>query len=285
MGPYDHYATNWGYRFIPNANSAEAEKVTLDKWILAKKGDAKFKFGRQSSRFDPQSQTECVGDDPIKASDYGIKNLKYVAKNLPSWTSDATNNYQDLEELYGEMLGVYSRYIGHVVTNIGGVYENIKMPNQEGVVYTHVDKATQRTSLKWLQANIFDTPTWLIDKKILQNIDHAGYFERLRRVQERYLYSLLSFDRIGRLIDGETVNTSYYSALDMLRDTRNGLFKEASQGKNVDLYRRNLQRTYVDRMDYLLTSESPRARRGRPGFEGTLSYNVKCCEYRNTISL
>ena len=274
MGPYDHYATNWGYRVISNVASAEAEKETLNSWILAKKGDAKYKFGRQSSRFDPQSQTECVGDDPIAASNYGLKNLKYVAQNLPNWTSDMTNNYQDLEELYGELLGVYSRYIGHVLTNIGGVYENIKMPNQEGVVYTHVDKATQKTSLRWLQSNIFDTPTWLIDKNILQNIDHAGYFERLRKVQGRYVNSLLSFDRIGRLIDAETVNTSYYSALEMLRDLRIGLWKEARSGKNVDIYRRNLQRTYLERMGYLLTSKSPTARRNRPGFEGTLSYSV-----------
>ncbi len=283
MGPYDHYAANWGYRAIPNAASAEAEKVTLDKWILDTKGDPKFKFGRQSSRFDPQSQTESVGDDPIKASDYGLKNLKYVAKNLPSWTSDATNNYQDLEELYGELLGVYSRFIGHVVTNVGGVYENIKMPNQEGVIYTHVDKATQKASVKWLHANIFDTPKWLIDKNILQNIDHAGYFERLRRVQARYVNSLLSFDRIGRLIDAETVNTSYYSALEMLRDTRNGLWKEANQGTNVDLYRRNLQRTYLDRMGYLLTSKGPTARRSRPGFEGTLTYNVNTSDVRALV--
>ncbi len=283
MGPYDHYATNWGYRYIPGAASPEAEKITLDKWILDTKGDPKYKFGRQSSRFDPQSQTECVGDDPIKASDYGLKNLKYVAKNLPSWTSDATNNYQDLEELYGELLGVYSRYIGHVLTNIGGVYENIKMPNQEGIIYTHVDRATQKASLRWLQANIFNTPTWLIDKKILQNIDHAGYFERLRRVQARYVNSLLSFDRIGRLIDGETVNTSYYSALEMLRDLRSGLWKEASLGRNVDLYRRNLQRTYLDRMDYLLTNNGRPPRRSRPGFEGTLTYNVNTSDVRALV--
>ena len=283
IGPYDHYVTNWGYRYLPNATSADAEKITLDNWILEKKQDPKFKFGRQSSRFDPQSQTECVGDDPIKASDYGLKNLKIVAKNLPSWTSDKTNNYQDLEELYGELLGVYSRYIGHVVTNIGGVYENIKMPNQEGVVYTHQDKVIQKASMAWLHKNIFETPKWLIDKSILQNIDHAGYFERLRRVQARYLNSLLSFDRIGRLIDGETVNDNYYSALEMFRDLRNGLFKEAINRSNVDIYRRNLQRTYLDRMNYLLTANSPRARRSRPGFEGTLSYNVNTSDVRALV--
>jgi hypothetical protein len=283
IGPYDHYAVNWGYRFIPNVNSAEAEKTTLNKWISDTKGDPKFKFGRQSSRFDPQSQTECVGDDPIVASTYGLKNLKIVAKNLPNWTSDETNNYQDLEELYGELLGVYSRYIGHVVTNIGGVYENIKMPDQEGVVYTHQDKNTQKASMNWLQSNVFDTPKWLIDKNILQNIDHAGYFERLRRVQARQLNSLLSFDRLGRLIDAETINTSYYSALEMFRDLRNGIWKEASNAKNVDIYRRNLQRTYLDRMDYLLTSKGQTARRSRPGFESTLNYNVNTSDVRALV--
>ena len=135
MGPYDHYAVNWGYRLVPGAFSPDAEKNTLNSWVMEKAGDVKYKFGRQSSRFDPQSQTECIGDDPIAASDYGLKNLKYVAKNLPSWTSDQTNNYQDLEELYGELIGVYSRYIGHVVTNVGGVFENIKTPDQGGFVY------------------------------------------------------------------------------------------------------------------------------------------------------
>jgi len=283
IGPYDHYVTNWGYRFIPNVNSAEAEKTTLNKWINDTNGDPKFKFGRQSSRFDPQSQTECVGDDPIAASTYGLKNLKIVAKNLPNWTSDITNDYQDLEELYGELLGVYSRYIGHVVTNIGGVFENIKMPNQEGVVYTHQDKNIQKASMNWLQSNVFNTPKWLIDKSILQNIDHAGYFERLRRVQARQLNSLLSFDRLGRLIDAETINISYYSALEMLRDLRNGIWKEASNAKNVDIYRRNLQRTYLDRMDYLLTSKGPTARRSRLGFESTLNYNVNTSDVRALV--
>ncbi|WP_394747773.1 zinc-dependent metalloprotease [Spongiimicrobium salis] len=283
MGPYDHYATNWGYRVIPNANSAEAEKATLNQWIMEKAGDAKYKFGRQSSRFDPQSQTECIGDDAIAASDYGIKNLKYVAKNLPAWTSTATNNYQDLEELYGELLGVYSRYVGHVVTNIGGVYENIKMPSQGGSIYTHVDKALQKKSMRWLQRNIFDTPEWLIDPSILQNIDHAGYFERLRRVQTRYLNSLLTFDRIGRLLDAETTNTSYYSGLEMLRDLRTGVWSEASRGGNVDIYRRNLQRSYLDRMAFLMTNNGPRNRFSRPGFEGTFVYNVSTSDVRALV--
>ncbi len=283
MGPYDHYATNWGYRLIPEAKSAEDEKITLNQWILDKVDDPKFKFGRQSSRFDPQSQTESIGNDPIAASNYGIKNLKYVAKNLPEWTSDATNNYQDLEELYGELLGVYSRYSGHVVTNIGGVYENIKNPDQDGIVYTHLDRDSQKASMQWIQQNIFKTQTWLLNKEILQNIDHAGYFERYRRVQTRHLNSLLSFDRIGRLIDAETINNEYYTALAFFRDLRRGIWSEVTQGKNVEIYRRNLQRSYLDRMEYLMTEDAPVNRFRRAGFEGFLSYNANTSDVRSLV--
>ena len=282
MGPYDHYAVNWGYRWL-NEDNPEAEQPRLNSWVLEKANDAKYKFGRQSSRFDPQSQTECIGDDPIKASSYGLKNLKYVAANLPKWTSDVTNNYQDLEELYGELLGVYSRYTGHVTNTVGGVFENIKTPEQDGVVYTNFDATAQKEAVKWLHANIFETPKWILDKAILQNIDHAGHFEKVRMLQVRQLNSLLSLGRIGRLIDSETLNEEYYSALNMLVDVRNGLWKESARGVSVDLYRRNLQRSYVDRMVYLMTEELQPNRFSRPGFEGQIYYNTSASDVRALV--
>ncbi len=282
MGPYDHYAVNWGYRWL-SAENADAERLTLNSWVLEKADDPKYKFGRQSSRFDPQSQTECIGDDPIKASTYGLKNLKYVAANLPSWTSDVTNDYQDLEELYGELLGVYSRYAGHVTNTVGGVFENIKTPEQEGPVYSNFDAAGQKQAIKWLHVNIFETPEWILDKAILQNIDHAGYFEKVRRLQVRQLNSLLSFERLGRLIDAESLNEPYYSAIQMLVDLRNGLWKETPRGTSVDLYRRNLQRSYVDRMTYLMTEEQQPNRFGRQGFEGQIAYNTNTSDVRALV--
>ncbi|SCY08632.1 protein of unknown function [Nonlabens sp. Hel1_33_55] len=259
MGPYDHYAVNWGYRVIPDASTPEDEVETLNEWIMEKAGDPRYKFGRQSSRFDPQSQTEAIGNDPIAASTYGIKNLKYVAKNLPQWTSDETNNYNDLEELYGELLGVWSRYVGHVVTNVGGVNEDLKKPNQSGPVYTPVDAATQEKSVEWMNENVFETPQWLIDPAIVQNIDYSGYAERMRSIQTRYLNDLLDFDRIGRLLNAETISSNYYSALDMMKDVRSGVY---SPNGKLDIYQRNLERAYVDRLNYLMTGEMQRGRGG-----------------------
>lgn len=253
LGPYDDYAINYGYRYIPEAKSADDEKETLDGWITEKAGNPIYKFGKQSSRFDPTAQTEDIGNNSIKASTYGLKNLKIVAKNLPSWTSDKTNNYEDLEELYGELLGVWSRYVGHVLTHVGGVVEDTKNPSQNGLVYNPVDKAYQKAAIQWLHKNAFDTPDWLLDESILKNIDFAGYTDRMRRLQTRHLNNLMSFERLGRLIDHKAMDNSNYSALDMMKDLRLGVWSETRSTSNVSVFRRNLQRAYIDRMEYLMT--------------------------------
>ena len=255
MGPYDHYATNWGYRFIPNMTSPEAEVPTLDKWIMEKVGNPIYKFGSQSSSFDPTSQTEDIGNNSMKAGSYGLKNLQYVASHLSEWTSDVTNNYDDLEELYEEMLGVWSRYVGHVVTNVGGVYEATKKPNQKGSIYDIVPKAKQQEAMQWLQDNAFASPTWLVNVSTLKNINYAGYTERFRNLQARHLNNVLSFERIGRLMDAEIMGTTNYKALDLLSDMRKGIWKEANLPSNVTIYRRNLQRAYIERMAYLMKEE------------------------------
>ena len=255
MGPYDHYALNWGYRVIPNATSPESEVPTLDKWILEKAGDLNYKFGKQSSSFDPTSQTEDIGNNSMKASTYGLKNLEYVASNLSKWTSDVTNNYEDLEELYKEMLDVWGRYVGHVVTNVGGVYENTKKPNQKGSIYDVVPKVKQQEAMQWLQTNAFASPTWLVNISTLKNINYSGYTERFRSLQVRHLNTILSFDRIGRLMDAEILGANNYTASDMLQDMRKGIWKEATAASNVTIYRRNLQRAYIERMAFLMNEE------------------------------
>jgi hypothetical protein len=277
MGAYDHYALNWGYRVIPNAKSVQDEKTTLDKWILDKAGNPIYKFGKQSSAFDPSSQTEDIGNNSMKASTYGLKNLEYVSNHLNEWTSNVTNNYEDLEELYQELLDVWSRYVGHVVTNVGGVYENTKNPNQSGNVYEVVPKAKQIEAMNWLQANAFASPTWIVNVNTLKNTGFAGYTEKFRNLQVRHLNSLLSVGRIGRLMDNEILGGDTYKALDMFKDTRKGIWKEANTATNVTIYRRNLQRAYVDRMGALMTEEI------KPTDRSAIYYNVSQSDLRALV--
>uniref|UniRef100_UPI004047C51E zinc-dependent metalloprotease n=1 Tax=Polaribacter sp. TaxID=1920175 RepID=UPI004047C51E len=255
LGPYDEYSINWGYRVIPSAKTPEDEVKTLDTWISEKSNDPIYRFGDKS--FDPTAQTEGIGDDPILASTYGVKNLKYVAKSLSSWTSDKTNNYEDLKELYGELLGVWSRYVGHVVNNIGGVVESNKKPEQKGNVYTNIDANTQKKSMKWLLENTFETPEWLLDTKILNNIDASGHAAKLLGLQTRQLNSLLNNSRMERLLDADTRSNKEYNNLNLIHDLRVGLFSETISKKNVTVYRRNLQKAFIERLEFLMNQKSP----------------------------
>ena len=256
IGPYDHYSINWGYRYLPFAGKPEDEVKTLDKWIKNKASDPIYKFGIQRyNGFDPASQTEGIGNDQVKASTYGVKNLKIVAKNLQNWTSDQTNDYNDLSELYFELLGVWSRYSGHVVGNIGGVFEDNKKPEQSGNVYTVLSKRKQKESLNWLLKNVFTTQNWLLDKELLAKISHTNYTNRMLSLQNRQLSSLLNTSRLERMINTEVISSDFYSTSEFLSDLRKGLFLETKSLRNVDVYRRNLQKSFIGRMDSLLNDK------------------------------
>ncbi|RPD98523.1 DUF5117 domain-containing protein [Aureibaculum marinum] len=258
IGVYDKYAISWGYRPILDAKTSEDEKKTLDAWILKHAGDPMYRFGKQQSGgiIDPSSQTEDLGDDAVKASDYGIKNLKRIVPNLIEWTSEEGKNYEDLETMYGHVISQFNRYMGHVSSNIGGVYEYYKTSDQEGAVYTHVPKSKQREALQFLHKNLFETPTWMIDDNIFNKFESAGAVERIRGIQARTLNNILDFGRMARMIENETLNgNKAYSLLEMMRDLRRGIWSEIYNGRSIDTYRRNLQRAYIDRMEYLMTQE------------------------------
>jgi hypothetical protein len=265
IGIYDKYAINWGYRYIPNAKTPDEEKTTLNEWIVSKKGDPLYNFGNPS-QIDPRAQTEDLGNNAMKASSYGVANLKRIVPNLVKWTGENGKDYDDLNELFGQLVGQWNRYNGHVRTNIGGVYEDNKSYEQPGVVYTVVPKATQKEAMAYLQKETFSTPTWMIDQTILKKIEHAGMVERIRNAQANTLNALLEPGRIARLIEAEAVlGSQTYTPIEMFTDIRNGLWSELVSGKTIDTYRRNLQRAHIERLEYLMKEEpAPSPATGNP---------------------
>ena len=254
IGVYDKWVTKWGYTPLPDAKTADEEKPILDKWIKEKAGDRIYWYGRQQfDPIDPRAQTEDIGDDAMRASSFGIKNLQRVLDGLLEWTAADGKNYDDLEELYGQVVGQWNRYSGHVKSNIGGIYETDKTYDQEGDVYEFVPESIEKTAMKWLQENTFSTPKWLIRKDLLSKFEGAGIVERIRSAQTRTLGQLLSAGRIARLIDFEAyAGPKAYSALEMMDDLTSGIWSELKRGKPVDVFRRNLQRGYIERMGMLM---------------------------------
>ena len=254
MGPYDHYAINWGYRYIPEANSPVEEKPVLDQWIKDKADDPVYRFIGGSSRFDPRANTESLGDDNVKASRYAIANLKKVIPNLKEWTSKEGEGYEELEEVYRELTGYWRGYHRHVIANIGGIYENTKTSEQEGNIFEPVPASIQKEAMNFLLSEALETPEWLLDEDIIRNISHAGAVELIRSLQRYVLNQILDFGRMQRMIETEILEDGdTYSLLEMMTDLRNGMFREIAKGQKTDGFRRILQRGYIERMKYLMT--------------------------------
>ena len=265
IGVYDKHSVRWGYRPIPDAKTAKDEKKTLDKWIRDNENSMMHRFG--SAGIDPSSQTEDLGDDAVKASEYGILNLKRIVPNLNKWTSEDGKDYSDLQTMYGQVLSQFNRYMGHVSSNIGGVYQYYKTYDQEGPVYTHVKKSHQKKCMNFLNDQLFETPTWMIDNNILNKIEFAGITNRIRSTQSRTLNSILDFGKMARLIENEAINgKTAYTLIDMMSDLKEGIWKELYTHKTIDVYRRNLQLAYLDRISYIMNEEQgsiPSWARGR----------------------
>ena len=260
IGPYDDYAVEWAYRWYPNVTSPDDETATLDAFVAAREGDERFRFSSGFGGYNPDAQTEDMGDDPVAASGYAVANLQRVVPNLVDWTSTPGQGYDDLEEIYGETLGMWRRYMGHVVTVVGGVRMTPKASDQAGVVYEPVARDQQERALAFLDANVFETPTWLLDPEILRRVQPTGAVDRVRSLQVGILNGLLDPMRLGRLVEAEAVATpggaAPYPLAAFMADLRADVWAELDDRRPaIDVYRRNLQRGYVERLAALLTED------------------------------
>ena len=252
IGAYDKWSIEWGYKLIPEAATAEDEVAILDKWIEAKVSDKKYYYGRQGQPDDPRDQSESIGDNAMKASAYGIKNLQRILPNLITWTKQPDEDYSNLSALYGEVVGQFRRYIGHVGYNFGGVYETLKKNNQAGDVYEYVSKATQKEAADFINKQVFTTPTWLINKEIAGKTG-LNSSTTILSLQETALNKMLSTATMNKMLNAEAaIGNQAYTVNDLLIDLKQAVFTELTLKKPIDLYRRNLQKAYVERLGSLI---------------------------------
>ncbi len=245
IGDYDNWAIEWGYRPIPDKTEAE-EKLILNDWEKTRFSNKRLRF-LHADGADPRAQTEDLGDNAMKASAYGIKNLKLILPQLPTWLDKKAENYDRLERMYDELLNQYNRYMGHVITNIGGVYSDPRTSDQPGAVYHIVSKSTQKEAVGFLQQNLFTTPGWLLNRKILDLIDEPSE-NRLSAIQDNILDRLLSTSRLLRMIGAVNRDKSAYPIDQYITDLRKGIWSELKTRGTIDNYRRNLQKSFVERL-------------------------------------
>jgi hypothetical protein len=276
IGPYDKWATMWGYKPIPGARTADEEKKTLDEWARQQDTTPYLRFSTAGSAgADPGELTEAVGDaDAVASTTLGLKNLKRVSNMLLTATTTRPGEpFDDLDELYGRMLGQWALEMNHVAAIVGGFSSQQKHIGQQGVRFTPIPRERQATAVRFLNENAFTTPDWAIKPEILRRVEPIGVLERVRTGQQRVLTSLLNPTRIARLVEQETLDgAAAYRPLDFLADLRKGIWSEvySAGAPQMDAYRRNLQRAYVETLANRVNGAQAAGNDSRAFFRGEL---------------
>jgi hypothetical protein len=250
IGPYDFFAVEWGYKEFKGATSYEKEKAELETIVARQVKDPTLRFGDPNPGEDPSQQTEDLGSDPIAATELGLKNLDRVAGYLVKATAKKGEDYDLLQNMYEQLIAQRSRELGHVANEVGGFVRNNVYFGDGDKVFEPVAAEQQRKAVNFLLTNAFRTPSALVTPDIIQRLEATGAADRILSGQTRLLFSLMSENRIKRMAEHASRDPSHaYAPVQLMDDLNAGIFSELSESAVViDLYRRNLQRAYVERL-------------------------------------
>ncbi|OGU31059.1 MAG: hypothetical protein A2X67_08430 [Ignavibacteria bacterium GWA2_55_11] len=248
IGPYDKFATEWGYRPIFGARTPDEEKAELDRIAARQETEPYLRFGVGDPN-DPTVQTEDLGNDAIKSTTYGMKNLVEVTNMLLSATTSEGKDYSTLKEMYDQVFGQRNRELGHVASYVGGVIRSDRVAGQSGRVHTPVARAKQKEAIAYLKKEGFKTPVEFLKPEILALIEPNGSVDRVAAGHRALLNILLNTDRMARLVNTAAVEVrpQPYMLSEMLSDLRDAVWTELTAARvSPDVYRRGLQRMHIE---------------------------------------
>ncbi len=260
IGEYDKWAIEWGYK-NSNASGFEEDKKIMRQLIMdsiSKNPRLWFGNGEIKNNTDPRCQTEDLGDDAMRASAYGIKNLQRILPNLPEWTHEDGGIYENLDEMYRALENQYFRYMQHVMMNIGGVYNTRQGEGQKKAVYEPVPVAKEKEALDFFDRELFTTPYWILDSNVISKVSLPSQPNFIEDLQVKVLNKLLDIGKINQLLANmRQFNDKALPVEDYLKAIHQMIWKELKSGKAIDPYRRNLQKSYVGALQEILTSNKP----------------------------
>jgi hypothetical protein len=248
IGPYDIFATKWGYAPIPSAKSPGEEKPTLESWVREQDASPWLRFQSPKAQGDYGMVMEAVGDvDAVSATTLGTKNLQRLIRKLPQMTLRAGESDRDLEELYKAIWSQWTKELSHVRALVGGYDFHNKQGLQPGPIAKPASKAQQARAVAFLNAQLFATPTWILEPQVTERLTPALPGSVLLSAQRGVLASLLGGDRLNRLqVQELALGGGAYRTEQLLGDLRAGVLSELKTGASPTGLRRNLQRAYVE---------------------------------------
>lgn len=252
IGSYDKWAVQWGYGYYPNAKDEfEEEKLLAKLTTDSLTANPKLWFGGEGKDEDPRSQKEDIGDDAVKASDYGIKNLKRVVPNLIAWTYQPNDAYDNLADMHKAVVSQYNLYLYHVLKNIGSNYVTKRTVDEKGAVYRPVPKAKVKAAIDYLGRQLFVSPLWMYPQEI-DDLIALKREEQISDQQNQVLNMLLSSGMLYNINLKSMQFEGAYTVPEFLNDVQQTVWVKFSGDEKQDFYRRGFQRGYIEKLGLLL---------------------------------
>ena len=245
INDYDCWAIKWGYQYRPEFNDPAKEKKVLRSEVtkVLAQNRRLWWSGDEGRGQDPRSQTEDLGDNQMRANEYGIKNLKRVMENIIQWTAQPDDQYDDLRDMHKAVCSQYQRYANHVQRYLTGRYAN-QMPGQRANDY--IPRELKREALQWIDRNVMEAPLWLYPDAVIAKTG-TEYSEEIRDRQQTILAMLLSANMLFNLHNEALHAAKPYPVEEYLDDVFNMVWKPLNgSNKEQENFRRYQQRAYID---------------------------------------
>ncbi|MGL4332292.1 MAG: zinc-dependent metalloprotease [Bacteroidales bacterium] len=294
VGIYDRFAIEWAYRYL-DTKTPQEELPILNEWIRKHENNPYYFYGETQDPkncIDPRSQSEDLGDDAIKASQYGLANLKRIVPNILEWTGENGETYSEAGKLLMGVVSQWQMYAEHVMSNVGGFHINNVVKGNPIERYVPINKEKQKEAVSYLIDEVFTVPAWLFNDPVwktsyaiqeapMGDIEYSPY-NVARELQYATFYNLLKDERLLRMYETEAQlgKSATYMPEDLFDDIYKAIFKSSIAGKNLTLHERMTQKNFLDAL--IVSSNKAVEKTTKKALRNETSCSRGCCSLAST---
>lgn len=287
IGAYDLFAIEYGYRWSGKNNPNDEEAFLTE--ILNNHTGSLYRYSEaQDPRdaTDPRAQTEDLGNDPVKASQYGIANLKRLMPKVLDITRSGkqTQGYKEAGQLYYAIISHWNNLVYHPMANIGGIYIENNTRNSGVETFEFVSEDIQRESLDFLIRETITNTDWLFDNELSNytfplRSSPGGIIESsptllLKNAQSYIYWDLLNNKRLIRMSENEHQNgDKAFTPVELLDVLYNATFGANRKKKALSVKDRFIEKGLVDALIQSV-SEDAVTKKNRSLVSGNTPYSA-----------
>ena len=239
IGLYDYFPIRYLYAPMA-ADNPEEEVSTLNKWVEDAYVAHEYYYRPKQefyALYDPTALYWDLGDDPFKAADYQIKNLKISIANFMKWYAKEDYDISRRTELYASLIKLFTNRVMELSFWIGGLYlnegkEEINLP---------VSKEIQQKALNYLVKMSMDLD-WLTNAEIKSSLELQDLIVDKTR---KYIFQLL-FDRIRYVALCSEKSEGQYSVKKYMDDIHSIVWKGVLQNRILTNTEMIYQNAFID---------------------------------------